>query len=281
MMNLKRIGALSMALVLSIGLMAGCSDANSGSNGGANAGTTTGTTESAELAYRVTLTDGMTPVTRGVVVKFMQNGTQAGMQKPDENGVAEKTLPRGEYTVELQFTDKEYRYDASKLTLTGDAPELEIVLSNSLGEEKQSLFANGKDYDAYCVGLGSTMVPLNPSDRSYFLFAPTESGLYEFSLAGSDAAIGYYGAPHFVQETSAAEVVDNKFTISVRPDMIGTGNTGTSAYVIGVEAGEGEAALCIQRIGEHEWSVADEPWINYKPTVTTSCLPALSLANLI
>lgn len=272
MMNMKRICALVLALVLSVGLMTACSGTDSGSKAD-----NTETTQGGEASYRVTLLDGLdAPVTSGVVVKFMQNGTQAAMQIPDENGVAEKTLPRGEYTVELQFTGTEYYYNTEEAVLTAEKTELTIVLSAALGGETQSISANGKDYDAYHVAVGSTQITLNPSDSSYFLFTPTESGTYEFSLSGSTAAIGYYGAPHFVQNQSAAEVVDNKFTISVRPDMIGTGNTGTSVYVIGVAAGEGQAALCIKRIGEHEWSVADEPWTNYTATTAPEAytLPA-------
>ena len=111
-----------------------------------------------------------------------------------------------------------------------------------------------------------TAITLNPEKMSYFLFAPKEAGTYEFSLIGSDAAIGYYGAPHFVQKESAAEVKDNKFTMSIRKDMIGTGDTGTTVLVLGVAAGEGEATFAIQRIGDPQWSVSDEPWTVYEAT---------------
>lgn len=271
-MNMKRICAMLLALTLSIGLLAGC-----GGDAAESGSTTAETTLSGEVTYRVTLTDGLgTPITRGVVVKFMQNGAQAAMQTPDANGVAEKTMARGEYTVELQFTDKEYKYDTTNVTLTGEAPELTILLNSALGDKTQSLTVGAQQFEAYYVSAGSTQITLDSANRSYYLFAPTESGTYEFSLAGSDAAIGHYGAPHFVQELSAAEVKDNKFTVSVRPEMIGTGDTGTSVYVIGVDAGEGEAALCIQRIGEHEWTVSDEPWTPYVMTHTPAAytLPA-------
>ena len=232
-----------------------------------------------EAAYKVAITDALDqPVTSGVVVKFMQNGAQAGMQVVNDRGVAEKTLPKGDYTVELQFTDSEavYQYDASDLTLSASKTELQIKLYYGLSEQTQSLHAGGRDYEAHYVTVGGTEFTLDPQLMTYFLFAPTESGTYEFSLGGSDAAIGYYGAPHFVQETSAAEVTDNRFTVSVRPDMIGTGNTGTTVLVIGVAAGEGKAVLGINRIGDHQWSVADEPWTVYAGTHTPEAyeLPA-------
>lgn len=253
-MKMKRMRALLLAAVMlcSLVLLSAC-----------------GEQASADPTYKVSIVDAMgAPCTSGVVVKFMQNGAQAGMQTVNENGVAEKVLPKGDYTVQLQFTDSDvnYTYDDSDLSLTADKTELQIVLSFNLPEEGQSLYVAGEECTAYPVSAGATNVKLDPAGRSYYLFAPTEAGTYEFSLLGSDAAIGYYGAPHFVQEQSAAEVVDNKFTISVRADMIGTGNTGTTVLVIGIDAGEGEAVLGVQRIGDPEWTVSDEPWTVYETT---------------
>ena len=259
MKNMKKICALLLAAVLCMSVLSAC--------GG-----------SSEPTYKVKVVDAVGSPVSGVVVKFMQNGTQAGMQVVNENGVAEKVLPKGDYTLELQFTNSDivYQYDQSSLTMSASKTELEIVLSIALGDKTQTIYAGGKEHEAYYVTAGGTEIPLKADDRSYFLFAPTESGTYEFSLTGSNAAIGYYGAPHYVQEMSAAEVVDNKFTVSVRPDMIGTGNTGTTVLVIGVDAGEGSAVLGIQRIGDHEWSVSDEPWIVYEATTvpTAYTLPA-------
>lgn len=246
-MNMKKLIALILALACCAAVLSGCGEA-------------------AEPTYKVRIVDAMgNPYTSGVVVKFMQNGTQAGMQVVNAEGVAEKVLPKGDYTVQLQFTDSDvdYVYDQSALDMGGKT-ELEIVLSYGLGEKSQSLFVTDRDYEAFYVNVGGTAIELNKEKMSYFLFAPTEAGTYEFSLEGSDAAIGYYGAPHFVQSTSAAEVVDNKFTMSIRQDMIGTGNTGTTVLVVGVAAGEGNAVLCIERIGDPQWTVEDEPWTTYE-----------------
>lgn len=253
MRNVKRVGALFLAMLMCCTLvLSAC--------GGA----------SGDAAYKVSVVDALgNPYTSGVAIKFMQNGQQAGMQVVNEQGVAEKTLPKGDYTVELQFTgsDAEYHYDKDALKLSANETELEIVLSYEQSEDAQTLTAQGKEVEAYNVAVGCTYVELDDEDRSYFLFAPTEAGTYEFSLIGSGAAIGYYGAPHFVQEHSAAEVVDNKFTVSIRADMIGTGNTGTSVLVIGVDAAQEEnAILAIARIGDPAWSVADEPWVVYAAT---------------
>lgn len=248
-MKTKRIFALLMMLACCVALLSACSPA--------------------EPTYKVRVVDALgNPYTSGVVVKFMQNGTQAGMQVVNSEGVAEKTLPKGDYTVQLQFTDSDihYVYDESALTLSAKKTELDIVLSYGLGEESQSLFVTDRDYEAFYVKTGCTAIELNKEKMSYFLFAPTEAGTYEFSLQGSDAAIGYYGAPHFVQQVNAAEMADNKFTMSIRQDMIGTGNTGTTVLVLGVAAGEGNAVLCIDRTGDPAWTVEDEPWTPYEIT---------------
>ena len=60
---------------------------------------------SSEIEYKVNVTDALgTPYTSGIVVKFMQNGEQVALQACDENGVAAKTLPKGNYEAELSFT---------------------------------------------------------------------------------------------------------------------------------------------------------------------------------
>lgn len=220
--------------------------------------------------YKVAVVDGAgNPYESGVIVQFLQNGQQVAMQVIDANGVAAKELAAGDYTVELVFTtsDANCYYDAADLTLSADKTELEVVLAYTMNEEASSLSVDGKEAVAYSVNAGSTYVPLTAGERNYFLFAPTEAGTYEVSASEATAQVGYYGAPHFVQSLSAAEVVDNKLTVSVRADMIGQGGTGGTVLVIGVDAGGNEnVILNVIRIGEPEYSVVDEPWTVYQTT---------------
>ena len=253
MKTMKRITALVLSMLLCCMALWACG----------------GEADSADAAYKVCIKDAMgTPYTSGVVVKFMQNGVQAGMQVVNGEGVAEKTLPKGDYTLELQFTDSEvtYVHNAAQQKLSATQTEAEVTVSRGLGAESQTLYVVDRDYEAFYLDAGCTAITLNAEKMSYFLFAPKEAGNYEFSLIGSDAAIGYYGAPHFVQSQNAAELKDNTFTISVRKDMIGTSNTGTTVLVLGVAAGEGEAIFSIQRIGDPIKTVEDEPWTPYEIT---------------
>lgn len=259
MKNTKKIKALLLAvmMLLSVMLLAACgTNGDSTTQGGSNA------------TYQVTVVDGTgSPYTSGIIVRFLQNGEQVAMEKVNENGVAEKTLPKGEYTVELMFTDSNaaYYYDQNNVTLTAENPQLQIVLIYTTGGEARTLSVGNKEYQAYAVNTGSTYVKLNAGERNYFLFSPTVAGTYQFSVQGEGIQLGYYGAPHFVQENSAAEVKDNTFTSSVSSGMIGTGDTGTTVMVIGIDSSTAaEAILSIQRIGDPEWTVSDEPWTEYK-----------------
>jgi hypothetical protein len=189
------------------------------------------------------------------------------MQKMDENGVAEKTLAKDNYTVELMFTEDEekFYYDAADMTLTAEKTELEITLLYKVTAEVQKLTAGGEDCEAYPVIAGSTYVDLVGGKRNYFLFTPTQSGTYQFSVGSNDVQIGYYGAPHFVWETNAAEdLKDNVFTLSIIDSMIGEAGSGTTVLVIGIDAAaDTQCALNIIRIGDPAWTVSDEPWTEY------------------
>jgi len=141
-----------------------------------------------------------------------------------------------------------------------------------LGEEPEVLFVSGDEADAYYVNAGCTNVELAEGQRSYFLFVPREAGMYEFSVeADSKTEIGYYGAPHFVQENSAAEVKDGKFSMNITEGMISTENTGTTVVVIGIDSDKkANGVLCINRTGDPEKTIEDMEWTIYKKTVELS-----------
>ena len=229
-------------------------------------------TPTGNAPYTVKVVDALgTPYTEGIIVRFMQGDTQVSMQTVGPDGTASKELPAGEYTVELKFTDADanYHYDTG-LTLTSAQREIGVVLSRTVGAEPdRTLFAGDKENAAYVVETGCTYVPLTNGERNYFLFTPTEPGKYQFSLVDSTSTIGYYGAPHFVQEHNAAELMneDGSFCVNVKASMISTGNTGTTVMVLGIDAVEDGTILAIQRIGDPDWTVEDEPWHTYTPTI--------------
>lgn len=258
----KALGLLLTAILLMASLLCGCGDAETGEP----------SADALPEGYFVKVVDALgTPYTDGVVVQFMQDGKAAGMQKTNEQGIAAKDLADGTYTVELSFTstENEYHHNASEITLTPDKKSADVVLAMLPGKEETKLTVADKNKSAYSVKAGCTYVTLEKGQRNYFLFTPTVAGDYEFSLPGSTATLGYYGAPHFVQDHHAGnEVKDGKFMITIKAGMIGTGETGTTILVLGIDAGDNESAtLSIQRIGEPTWDVSDEPWTAYQKKV--------------
>lgn len=279
MKKLKKIGAMVMATVLmcSTMIIGGCS-----SDGGANEETKSNIDANGEVEYKVIAKDTLgNPYTSGVIAKFLQNGKQIGMQVCNEDGVVIKKLKAGDYDVELSFTDgdENYYYNKEGLKVTAEENELTVTVAYKVDSEKVTvLHAASKEYDAFPVGSGCTYVELDSDNRNYFLFTPTQAGTYKISVAdGAKVEIGYYGAPHYVQNISAAEVKDNSFTVSIKASMIGTGDTGTTILVIGVDAKDAEnCVIAIERIGDPEYSVSDEPWTEYEVSSSLSkyTLPA-------
>lgn len=265
-MNFKKFSALFLAVLLT------CCMALSACGGGEEPAVTDPTQEtlSANAEYKVNVLDPLGNPYSGVIVRFLQDGEQAAMLKVGDTGSVTKELPRADYTVELSFTGEaeDYYYDSAAMKLTAETTELNVELYKAVNSEGFDLYASGVAHTAYNVGTGCTYLELTGGKMNYFVFTPSEGGTYEFSVIG-DAQLGYYGMPHFVQEQNLREVVDGKFTESISNSMIGTGETGTTQMVLGLEAGEGveNAVLCIERVGDPAWSVEDEPWSYYMTSV--------------
>ena len=259
----KKILALTLVLALCCGFAA-CGNSETGAEGGNNEAL------SADAEYVVNIVDALgNPYVGTALIRFMQDGQQKAMQQA-KDGVVTKTLPRGEYTLQLELLDcqQEYMYDTeAKVTATETTKDLAITYK--LSEETTELYVS--EEPVHFVTEGCTVVPVAAGTRTYFLFKQETVGKFSFTVVG-DATIGYYGAPHMVQEISAAEVVDNTFTMNIKE-----GHIGGQPLVIGLDSQTGgDMTLCITRVGDPDWGVEDEPVHTYQPTVELSAytLPA-------
>lgn len=250
MSSVKRIKALTLAaMMLAVCLLCACQNA---------AGTQPTTTAlSKNVVYKVTVlgADGK-PATDGVIVRFLKNGEEVALQKTDASGVASKELERDDYTVDIMFIDADsnYYYDTADLVLSSVKTELTVELAHQAVKDASTLFAGGEDHEAYVVNAGLTHVTLRANGRTYFLFTPTESGVYRLSTVGETYVVGYFGGPHFVQDMNAGEADGNATCVNISPGMIGTNGTGTTVFVIGVdnpENTEAEAMLKVERISAY------------------------------
>lgn len=258
-----------LALVLSLSLLVGCTTSNQE--------TTPPTAAGNETEYSVTVTDrDGAPVDTAIIVNFLSEGNVVAMQPVGKDGVAKKSLPTGEYTVTLSFVDTAASFEsdlAENTVLTADAPSLTVKLFQGLwGSTTISAYSEAdgdyRDFEAKNIGTGTTRVPLDAANRTYILFAPTESGLYSFSVDNGDVTLGYYGAPHLVQQWSVAEYEeDGSFNVSIADSMIGTEGTGTTVLVLGLDAGGAESCfVTIQRIGDPIKTIEDYEWEIYQGT---------------
>lgn len=274
MKYIKRIQAFLLCTVFIIAALAFSACGNNETDP-TSTSENTGTSKG-NITYKVTVVDGFgVPYTEKIIVKFMQNGTQSAMAIVDENGSVEKSLAAGEYAIEIDTTENGVScyYDIEKAIVTPETAQLQLTMAYTASGEQIAFTATSqstetsKDYLAYPVGVGSTHVALDPEDRTYVVFVPSEGGTYQFSVMDQAADIGYYGAPHFVQENSLEEVSDNRFTISVPDGGISSDTSGTTRLVIGLDSKDAakDAILNIQRIGDVEWSIMDEPWSTYQP----------------
>ena len=269
-MNKKIRSFLLLVLALSTLVLCACGNKDS-----APASTAPETTApvTGDIPYAVKVLDASgKPYSEGVIVKFMQEGKQVAMQPVNAEGIATKTLPAGDYTLEFVFTaDNSTAYcDTAEATVSSQKKEATVTIYAVAGGEGVDLTAAGGEYKALPVTVGGTYVKLAKQTRNYFLFSPTEAGTYTISVDPNTLVIGNYGSPHFVQGNSTSEVKDGAFTVSVSESMIGDGSTGTSTYVIGIDGTDtdGGCLLSILRTGDPAWSVEAEPWTEYKTTHT-------------
>ena len=261
----KRMKILTLVVVmlLCVSLLCAC-QSETGSQS-----TTTAMSKTAVYRVNVLGTDG-NPVTNGVIVRFLRNGEEVAMQKTDASGVASKELERGDYTVEIMFidTNANYYYDTTDLTLSSVKTELTVALAHQAVKAENALFVGEVEYEAYLVNTGMTHVTLCANGRTYFLFTPTEAGVYRFSTVGETYVVGYFGGPHFLQSMNAGEVDGNATKVNISPSMIGTDGSGTTVLVIGVDnpAEETEAMLKVERVSAYvDTSI---PEVIYKTTGT-------------
>lgn len=231
-MNFRKIASLLLAVLMLCSALCACQPEQNNSVPGTSSSAPADSKANTAL-YQVTVigADGK-PATSGVVVRFMQNGEQVAMQSMDANGVATKELEKGDYTVELKFTnsDVSYYYDTSDLTLTKTKTQLTIHLCLEQSKNGEQVTAGDVEYTAYPLYTGNTYVTLKPG-RNYFLFAPTQAGEYEF-FTKDKHVVGYYGSVFYIMSNNAGKPgPENGTALSLAPGMVSGDNT----FVIGID----------------------------------------------
>lgn len=155
-----------LAMLLAVLMLCGCQSADP-----TKPATTTLPKGPAE--YSVTVTDALGKPMSNVGVAFMQGEEQAGMAITNENGVATKSLERGEYTLKLTFVDIEHSYhtNADAVKLTATQTQAAVQAGYEMGTLSQHLTINGGERAAYTLVISGTSL--------------TVTGVYDKSLDGT------------------------------------------------------------------------------------------------
>lgn len=225
--------------------------------------------------YTVNLTMyGGAPFEDLVFLYVYKNGETVAQKRMTEPTYT-VNLPRDNYTFVIDSYDA-YAYDESEAVFTPTKTAADIVMYNSLGNAQQISIACtkhvdsesdgecdkcGKDIDlqdgaeyyvkAPNVSVGASLVTIYPNERTYFVFTPTESGVYKFTcVADGEFTFGNYGMPQVVLPGNISEVADGSFTATVQDTAIGSDGGGTLQMVLGVNSSASTAVIVVERVSD-------------------------------
>lgn len=212
------------------------------------------------LRQAYTLTIAGNSMTVAGVVDTSLDGTynftenETGLELDNDKIIVEKNNS-GEFTFKcdsLRMPQSIVCEDDSAMTALADG--IYRVISN--------------EYVGYYVEEGCTTVKLTETGRNYFVFAPVRAGIYEISVKGQ-GTVGDYGTVNYVFDNSNVEITNNAYQKTVTSDMIGTNDTGTTEWVIGIDSASAnvDTYLCIRWISEPPKTV---DWEDYAPTYKPS-----------
>lgn len=216
--------------------------------------------DGSKVEYTVTVVDYNGAAQPNVVVQFLKDGAVVALQTTDAAGNAKAALDQGNYTVALAFSAAGNYYDESLAVLTAETTSVRIPVAKGISGEIEELYVG----NAYRLSLGGTYVEgMQSNVTNYFIFTPTQSGLYRFTTSNPAAVISYWGASvHVINDiTETTDYADNVFTLNTKENNLG------SEYIIGV-TGASECVIEITRIGDAVLDETDIPPEIYKAKTT-------------
>lgn len=125
-------------------------------------------------------------------------------------------------------------------------------------------YVSSSEFNAAYIRSGCTYLELNTEERNFLIFTPLQSGVYEIIIHNATGTVGYYGSPYYVQtENTGKPTGDQSFSVEIKDSMIGTGNTGTTQLVIGVDSQDPNCIISITRVGDVVLTPQEMPWTEY------------------
>ncbi len=210
--------------------------------------------------YTVKVVDYGGNAMKDVTVTFQRSGSTVGMVKTNASGEASMKLAKGTYTVSLAFASGAYHYEET--VLTEDTTSATVTVYAKRGSEYTELYVGY----AYHLNVGATYVDgMQANVPNYFIFRPTQSGVYRFTTNDPAAVISYWGAndAYIANQTNVTDYADNAYTREFREDQVGN-----SMVIIGV-TGATECVVEIIRTGDVQLTDEEKAeWIIFEGTQT-------------
>ena len=219
--------------------------------------------------YGLWIVDGQGNPMPDIIVKVMRDGEQVKMY-PYSGEFLSMNIESGTYQIVLDLSQlsENYSYDEAGCVLSPDSKTATIRLFKSAKLEEELYFVGyplSKDYIAYRISEGSTIVSLTPNDYTFFIFSPETPAVYTVTYESvQDVEIGYHGASFFIQgmdltgESSDVAKYENGISLNVYSSNIG------NDYVLGIKSTAATSCIInIKNVGEPGTRIEDAPWIPY------------------
>lgn len=197
-----------------------------------------------EIDYTVQVVDVDGKAYTNLLVRFeSEDGSVSVTESVDASGKVKVHLPETNYKVTLVFNaGHNLGYEPTSARLTPSKPSITLEVVPYLSGDTVELY-NGNT--AYTLETGSFYVDMTGADIRYFLFTPSEAGIYTFTTTNSNAVVGFWGSTSYIYSVSIDENIQNNvYTVEVK-------NPGPN-FVLSVSGGEGITGTVVKvtRIGD-------------------------------
>ena len=226
--------------------------------------------EPPEITYKdyvVTIVDTLGQPMDNIVVKFTTPDGEVKTRVTEQGIASLKNVAEGEYKVNLDLGVSSAIVETTDYTLTKDLTEIVIIARDA--DNSLDIYGDIADGSyGSVIMVGEYNISCNADEPLYYVFNARQTGVYKVSISSdSDATVGYYGMPMFVQANHCGDgPYDGKSFEVIIQDI-------TTPYVFGIKsASNASVKLVIERTGAAPFDPNFAPWINIgAPDNLTPC----------
>ena len=226
------------------------------------------------MYYTITANDYFGKPMAGIKAVVEKNNQEVQTIRLGDDGTERVALEKGDYTVTLSIDTEatahsyfgyDFTYNKTAAVLSVDAPDLTCVLTQKTnGREKLTFRDESSAFAANLTG-GAYNVSL-ASGTTYYIFRPSEPGIYEISIGSADAVIGHYGSPNWIYENAETVSENGVLRMEISRLYVGADENSTSPYLIGVNPnadGKTDCVLTFQKVSDMPLSPSEVNWTPY------------------